>query len=163
RPADQMPDIVGVWLGGATVNLLLTGPCPNPPAGWVADQLTWTLPEDAVLPEVDGQLAPLPVLVAVGSQPGMHLLLDLERLGLLAIGGDPARAGDLLRYIAAELSCNAWSDHVEVTVAGFDAAETSELLALGGERIDAAPSIAAAVERIRRRAGQVVQSLDHLG
>jgi hypothetical protein len=162
RPADQMPDVVGAWLGGATVNLLLTGPCPNPPAGWVADQLTWTLPEDVALPEVDGQLAPLPVLVAVGSQPGMHLLLDLERLGLLAIGGDPARAGDLLRYLAAELSLNTWSDHVEVTIAGFDAAQTGELLALSAERMDAAPSIPAAIERIRRRAGQVVQSLDHL-
>src|SRR5262249_35218763 len=68
RPADQMPDIVGAWLNGAPVTLLLTGQCPNPPAGWVADQLTWTLPEDVVLPEVDGQLAPLPVLFAVGSQ-----------------------------------------------------------------------------------------------
>jgi hypothetical protein len=55
-----------------------------------------------------------------------------------------------------------WSDHVEVTIAGFDAAQTGELLALSAERMDAAPSIPAAVERIRRRAGQVVQSLDHL-
>ncbi len=163
RPAEQMPDVVGAWLDGDAVNLLLTAACPNPPAPWVGDHLNWTLPGTVELPDVDGQLAPLPTLVAVGSQPGMHLLLDLERLGLLAITGDPGRAGDLLRYIAAELSCNAWSDHVEVTVAGFDAAETAELLALGGERIDAAPSIAAAVERIRRRAGQVVQSLDHLG
>jgi nucleoid-associated protein YgaU len=162
RPADQMPDIVGAWLGGATVNLLLTAPCPNPPTGWVADQLTWTLPEDVVLPEVDGQLAPLPILVAVGSQPSMHVLLDLERLGLLAIGGDPDRAGDLLRYLAGELSLNTWSDHVQVTIAGFDATQTSELLALGADRMDAAPSIAIAIERIRRRAGQVIQSLDHL-
>ncbi len=162
RTADQMPDIVGAWLNGGTVNLLLTGPSPNPPAGWVADQLTWTLPENAVLPDVDGQLAPLPVLAAVGSQPDMHLLLDLERLGLLAITGDPDRAGDLLRYLAAELSLNTWSDHVEVTIAGFDATQTSELLALGADRMDAAPSIPAAIERIRRRAGQVVQSLDHL-
>jgi hypothetical protein len=162
RAADQIPDIVGAWLTGGTVNLLLTAPCPNPPAGWVADQLTWTLPDDAVLPEADGQLAPLPVLVAVGSQPGMHLLLDLERLGLLAITGDHERAGDLLRYLAAELSLNSWSDHVEVTVAGFDATQTSELLALGADRMDAAPSVANAIDRIRRRAGQVVQSLDHL-
>ncbi|HKT05680.1 MAG TPA: hypothetical protein VJT31_39710 [Rugosimonospora sp.] len=163
RPAEQMPDVVGAWLDGEDVNLLLTAACPNPPAPWVGDHLNWTLPASVELPDVDGQLAPLPTLVAVGSQPGMHLLLDLERLGLLAITGDSARAGDLLRYIAAELSCNAWSDHVSVTIAGFDAAETGELLALGGERIDAAPSIAVAVERIRRRAGQVVQSLDHLG
>ena len=58
---------------------------------------------------------------------------------------------------------NTWSDHVDVTVASFDADQTSELLALGDERIDAAPTIAAATERIRRRASQVVRSLDHLG
>ncbi|MEN3308889.1 MAG: hypothetical protein V7603_5091 [Micromonosporaceae bacterium] len=163
RPAEQMPDIVGAWLAGDTVNLLLTGACPNPPAPWVGDQRNWSLPGDVPLPDVDGQLAPLPTLVAVGSRPGMHLLVDLERLGLLTITGDPSRAGDLLRYFAAELACNTWSDHVEITVAGFDAAETGELIALGGDRIDAAPSVAVAVERIRRRASQVVQSLDHLG
>ncbi len=100
RPPDQMPDIVGAWLTGQTINLLLTNPCPDPPGPWTSDQLTWTLPADVPLPEVDGQLAPLPTLVAVGSQPGMHLLLDLERLGLLAITGDPDRASDLLRYVA---------------------------------------------------------------
>jgi hypothetical protein len=163
RTADQLPDIVGAWLNGQTINLLLTNPCPDPPEPWSGDQLTWTLPADAQLPEVDGQLAPLPTLVAVGSQPGTHLLLDLERLGLLTITGDPDRASDLLRYLAAELSLNTWSDHVEISIAGFDPDETSELLAIGTERITAAPTIAAAIDRIRRRAGQVVQSLDHLG
>ena len=59
------------------------------------------------------------------------MLLDLERLGLFTVTGDPGRAGDLLRYLAAELACNTWSDHVEVTVAGFDAAETEQLIAVG--------------------------------
>jgi hypothetical protein len=163
RPAEQMPDIVGAWLDGDTVNLLLTAPCPHPPAPWIGDHLSWTLPATTELPDVDGQLAPLPTLVAVGSQPGTHLLLDLERLGLLAITGDTARAGDLLRYFAAELALNSWSDYVEVTVAGFDADETSALIALSADRVDSAPNIAAAIERIRRRASQVVQSLDHLG
>jgi nucleoid-associated protein YgaU len=163
RSPEQMPDIIGAWLQADTINLLLTRPCADPPAPWTGDELNWTLPGDIALPDVDGQLAPLPILVAVGSQPGMHLMLDLERLGVLTITGDPGRTGDLLRYLAAELSCNAWSDHVEVTVAGFDAIETGELIALGGDRIDAAPSIAAAIDRIRRRASQVVQSLDHLG
>jgi hypothetical protein len=162
RPAEQMPDIVGAWLDGDSVNLLLTAACPQPPAPWTGDGPTWTLPAGIDLPSVDGQLAPLPALVAVGSQPGMHLLLDLERLGLVTITGDPDRAGDLLRYIAAELSCNAWSDHVDITVAGFDAEETAGLIALGGDRIVAAPSITAAIDRVRRRAGQVIQSVEHL-
>ncbi|MEV4212571.1 LysM peptidoglycan-binding domain-containing protein [Micromonospora sp. NPDC049662] len=163
RPAEQMPDIVGAWLTGDTVNLLLTRPCPNPTAPWIGDEMTWTLPGDVELPDVDGQIAPLPTLVAVASRPGVHLLLDLERLGVVSITGHPERSGDLLRYLAAELSCNTWSDHVEVTVAGFDATETAEFIALAGDRVNAAPSVAVAIDRIRRRASQVVQSLDHLG
>src|SRR3712207_6528236 len=49
-------DIVGAWLDADTVNLLLTEPCPNTPAPWVADKLTWTLPADLELDDVDGQL-----------------------------------------------------------------------------------------------------------
>ncbi|MBT8224392.1 MAG: hypothetical protein HKP61_07105, partial [Dactylosporangium sp.] len=101
-------------------------------------------------------------LAAVGSRPGTHLLLDLERLGLLTVTGDRRRSGDLMRYLAAELACNAWSDHAEVTVAGFDVTETHQLIAVGGERIEAATSIQAAIDRIRRRAAQVVRSVDHL-
>ncbi|MEV6928468.1 peptidoglycan-binding protein [Dactylosporangium sp. NPDC051485] len=162
RTTDQMPDIVGAWLGGTEVNLLLTSPHADAPHPWTSDGLSWTLPGDASLPECDGQLAPLPALVAVGSRPGMHLLLDLERLGLLAITGDPATSGNLLRYLAAELALNSWSDHVDVHIAGFGGEETGELLALSSERLTAAPSVSIAIERIRRRAGQVVQSLDHL-
>ncbi|GIF74190.1 LysM peptidoglycan-binding domain-containing protein [Asanoa siamensis] len=163
RPAEQMPDIVGAWLTGDTVNLLLTRACPNPTAPWIGDETTWTLPGDVELLDVDGQIAPLPTLVTVASRPGVHLLLDLERLGVVSITGHPERSADLLRYLAAELSCNTWSDHVEVTVAGFDATETGEFIALAGDRVNAAPSVAVAIDRIRRRASQVVQSLDHLG
>ncbi|MEV6922972.1 peptidoglycan-binding protein [Dactylosporangium sp. NPDC051485] len=162
RTTDQMPDIVGAWLRGTQVNLLLTSPQADAPHPWISDGLSWTLAGDASLPECDGQLAPLPVLVAIGSRPGMHLLLDLERLGLLTITGDPAASGGLLRYLAAELALNSWSDHVDVHIAGFDAEETSELLALSSDRLTAASSVATAIERIRRRAGQVVQSLDYL-
>ncbi|WP_432976862.1 LysM peptidoglycan-binding domain-containing protein [Dactylosporangium sp. CA-233914] len=162
RAADRMPDIVGAWLRGTEVNLLLTSPNTDAPHPWISEGLSWTLPGDASLPECDGQLAPLPVLVAVGSRPGMHLLLDLERLGLLTITGDPTASGNLLRYLAAELALNSWSDHVDVHIAGFDGEETGELLALSSDRLTAAPSVSAAIERIRRRAGQVVQSLDHL-
>ncbi|WP_344514049.1 LysM peptidoglycan-binding domain-containing protein [Dactylosporangium maewongense] len=162
RATDQMPDIVGAWLHGTTVNLLLTSPNADAPHPWTSEGLSWTLPGDAPLPGCDGQLAPLPVLAAVGSRPGMHLLLDLERLGLLTITGDPAASGNLLRYLAAELALNSWSDHVDIHIAGFDGEETGELLALSSDRLTAAPSISAAIERIRRRAGQVVQSLDHL-
>ena len=162
RPGNQLPDIVGAWLEADTVHLLLTEPCPNPPTPWTANHTTWTLPADAQLPPAEGQLAPVPALVTVGSQPGSHLLLDLERLGLLSITGNPERVANLLRYLAAELACNTWSDYLDVTLAGFEPKETAQLTALGGERIQAISTVGEAVERVRRQAGRVIQALDDL-
>jgi hypothetical protein len=82
------------------------------------------------LPDVDGRVAPLPTLVAVGSQPGRHLLVDLERLGHVHIGGDPDRACSLVRYITSELACNSWSDDIENVLAGFAQDESELLVAL---------------------------------
>ena len=163
RPPERTPDIVGAWSRADAITLLLTEPCHDPPEPWRDDGNGWTLPEEATLAEADGQLAPLPTLATIASRPGTHLLIDLERLGLLTITGNLTRAGDLMRYLAVELACNTWSDHVEVIVAGFDPDETSRLISLGGERVEAAPSVAAAVDRIRRRTGQVGQSLERLG
>jgi LysM repeat protein len=163
RDAVTMPDFIGVWMEGDTVHALLTRQAPGPPAPWEHEELTWTLPADADLPQADGQLAPLPALAAVGSQPGMHLLLDLERLGLVTITGDTRRAENLLRYLAGELAFNTWSDHVDVILAGFDADETANLIALNAERVTAAASTQAAIDRARRRVEQAVASMDRVG
>ncbi|WP_203927921.1 LysM peptidoglycan-binding domain-containing protein [Virgisporangium ochraceum] len=163
RDALTLPDFIGVWMEGDTVHTLLTRQPPAPPAPWEHEELTWTLPADAGLPEADGQLAPLPALAAVGSQPGMHLLLDLERLGLVTITGDTGRAENLLRYLAGELACNTWSDHVDVIVAGFDADETADLIALNADRVTAAANTRAAIDRARRRVEQAVASMDRVG
>ncbi|SHN19304.1 hypothetical protein SAMN05443668_103563 [Cryptosporangium aurantiacum] len=164
RPAGTVPDIVGVWLDGETVHLLLTKPCAMPPTPWVSDGTRWTLPAEAVLPPVEGLLAALPALATVGSQPGTHLLLDLERLGTLTLVGDPARCADLLRYLAAELASNTWSDHVDVMLAGFDAEEVGVFAALsGGERIEVVPSAAEGIAGLRRRVAEVVGNVSHRG
>src|SRR5690606_1318575 len=122
-----LPDIAGVLVSDGTVELLLTRPCPGAPPPWREEGGRWVLPAGAPLPEVTGTLAPMPALVAVGSQPGQHLLLDLERLGHLRLYGDRARSADLIRYLAAELACNSWSDTVEVLLAGFDPADAEAL------------------------------------
>ncbi|SCF29112.1 hypothetical protein GA0074696_4137 [Micromonospora purpureochromogenes] len=158
-----LPDIAAAWIVDQSVTVVLTTPAPQPPAPWIDDGSRWTLPGDAIVPAVTEQLAPLPALVAVGSQPGRHLLLDLERLGSLTIAGDSERTLALLRYIACELACNAWSDEVEIVVTGFPAHETDLLIALNPDRVRSASSISEAVARLRRRAAAVTTALHASG
>jgi hypothetical protein len=160
-----LPDIAGALVDDGAVHLLLASPCPDPPAPWRDHGDRWTLPAGVALPAVDdaGPLAPLPVLAAIGSQAGIHLLLDLERLGFLTVYGDPARALDLLRYLAAELACNTWSDTAEILLAGFAPDEAELLVALHPGRVRALPSIPEAVALLRHRIGSARATLGHTG
>ncbi|MFG1761063.1 LysM peptidoglycan-binding domain-containing protein [Micromonospora echinofusca] len=158
-----LPDIAAAWIVDQAVTVVLTEPGPEPPAPWIDDRGHWTLPGDASMPVVTEQLAPLPTLVAVGSQPGRHLLLDLERLGSLTLAGDRERTLALLRYLACELACNAWSDEVEVIVTGFPAQETELLIALNPDRVRGVPSVGEAATRLRRRAAAVTAALNASG
>ncbi|MFF0659151.1 LysM peptidoglycan-binding domain-containing protein [Micromonospora tulbaghiae] len=160
---EPLPDIAAAWIVDQNVTVVLTEPAPQPPAPWIGDHRHWTLPGDATVPPVNEQLAPLPALVAVGSQPGRHLLLDLERLGSLTIAGDSERTLALLRYVACELACNAWSDEVEIVLTGFPARETELLTALNPDRVRAASSITEAVSRLRRRRTAVTAALSASG
>jgi len=163
RDSAYLPDIVGAWIVGGTVQLILTRRCENPPSPWIDEGHQWTLPATTALPEVPDQVAPLPTLVAVGSQPGRHLLIDLERLGTLTINGDPDCALALLRYIVSELACNIWSDEVDVIIAGFATEETELLVALNPDRITATSAVPDTVTRLRRRLASTRASLGHAG
>lgn len=163
RDQTPLPDITAAWIIDRTVQLVLAVPHPDPPAPWAAEGSTWTLPGNVDVVPTPDQLAPLPTLVAVGSQPGRHLLLDLERTGSLTITGDPERTIALLRYIACELACNSWSDDVEVIIAGFTVAESELLVALNPDRIRPVASVAAAASRLKRRAAAVAAALSHTG
>ncbi|MEU8284133.1 LysM peptidoglycan-binding domain-containing protein [Micromonospora sp. NPDC048905] len=158
-----LPDIAAAWIVDREVTVVLSEPGPQPPAPWIAAGRDWTLPGGAVMPPVDEQLSPLPTLVAIGSQPGRHFLIDLERLGSLTIAGDSERALALLRYLACELACNAWSDEVEIIVTGFPVLETELLIALNPDRVRAVSSVAEAATRIRRRAAVVAAALSATG
>ena len=129
------PDVVGAMVDEGTVHLLLSAPCPDPPSPWQDHGDRWSLVAGAELPVVEGPLSPLPTLTAVGSQAGIHLLLDLERIGVLHLHGAPTRTRELLRYLAAELACNTWSDQVEVLLAGFDPDEAESLTAVNPDRV----------------------------
>jgi nucleoid-associated protein YgaU len=160
-----LPDVAGALVDQGSVHLLLAEPCPGPPPPWQDHGDRWTLPAGAALPPASGteSLAPLPTLAAIGSQAGLHLLLDLERLGFLTVYGDPGRAMDLLRYLAAELACNSWSDSAEILLAGFAPAEAQLLVAVNSDRVRALPSIPEAVTLVRQRVASARATLGHTG
>jgi hypothetical protein len=164
RPG-ALPDIAGALVDDGSVHLLLAAPCPSPPAPWRDHGDRWTLPAGVPVPAVTtaAALAPLPALAAIGSQAGIHLLLDLERLGLLTIHGDPVRALDLLRYLAAELACNSWSDAAEVLLAGFPPAEAQLLASINPDRVRVLPSVPEAAALLRQRAGSARTTLARTG
>ncbi|SHN42704.1 LysM peptidoglycan-binding domain-containing protein [Cryptosporangium aurantiacum] len=156
RSPDEMPDVLGAWVEQDTVRLILSRPCPDPPAPWTGAELTWELAADAELPDTTGVPAPLPMLVTVGTRGSTPLLLDVERLGVLTLTGDEFRADDLLRHIGAELAGAPWSDDVEILIAGFDSEQTNHLAMLGDGRIEPVPTIADGIGRMRRRVSQAL-------
>ncbi|GGM67103.1 membrane protein [Micromonospora sonchi] len=164
-PAD-LPDLAAAWLSAGEVHLMLAHANTSAPPPFQTDStaMSWMLPATATLPDVDDTLAPLPVLVTVASRPGGdHLLIDLERTGLLAISGDTERAADLIRYIAAELATNQWSDDAEVVLVGFEPVDAENLITIGGNRITAATSTAEAIERARRRVAANAKAMTDSG
>jgi nucleoid-associated protein YgaU len=96
-------------------------------APWVAigdGSVAWLLPNDvpldALVSDAAGAAPPCPALVTVGRDDDGEVLLDVEAVGGLAIGGDPEAAGRLLRSIALELAVTPLADVVHVVAAGFD-------------------------------------------
>ena len=163
RDQAQLPDITGAWIIGADTHVLLAGRCPNPPPPWLDEGPQWSLPGHVALPDSSGQAPPLPTLTALGSQAGRHLLLDLERLGTLSIGGDRDQAMALLRYMASELACNSWSEEVDVLLAGFSVAEAELLVTLNPNRVTAVASVPEAAARLRQRVAAATATLGHVG
>ena len=151
RPG-PLPDPVGALVDGDGIHLLLAANCPQPPLPWQDHSDQWVLPDTVEVTPAAGDIAPLPSLTAVGSIGAAHVLLDLERIGCLTVHGPDERRADLLRYIAAELALNTWSDEVDLVLAGLGRADAEHLIALNPSRIRVATSIAEAVARVGRRA-----------
>nr|WP_281386580.1 LysM peptidoglycan-binding domain-containing protein [Jiangella mangrovi] len=95
------------------------------PAPFVATEQghVWLLPAAAVRTLDAAELrevpAPYPSLVTVGHGPeDGHLLLDLERLGTLAVVGDHDRSREVMAALAVELATSPWADDLQVTLVG---------------------------------------------
>jgi len=120
-----MPDLAAVALTGNEITMHLRGPgdLPAPWAG-AADRMHWTCPcPDAAAGPGPGvgevRPAPYPLLVTIGAgDTGAVWLLNLEVMGAVTVTGDPDRSAAFVRYLAAELACNSWSDDVRVGCVG---------------------------------------------
>lgn len=150
----QLPDVVAVSIGSDVLSLVLATRSTNAPEPWTVDAvgLRWSVPREAQLPYDDVQRAhafsPFPTLVSVGTTPaGEHLLLDLERMGALRIAGDLARGRDLMRFMAAELAHNTWSEMLTVTLVGLGA----ELAELNPDRLTVSEDGNHAIDELGRQ------------
>ncbi len=151
-PVEQLPQIMGAYLDHGDVTLMLATETVAPPAPFVTlDSGWWSLPMDAILPGMPPALAPLPSLCTVGGRAEQHVLLDLEYLRVLGIGGDPTESMNLIRYLVADACHNVWSDDLRVCVAGFATAEAEHLRIMDEQRIRVVPSIPDAIDRFSRR------------
>ncbi|MCO7218592.1 LysM peptidoglycan-binding domain-containing protein [Klenkia sp. PcliD-1-E] len=129
------PDVVAVGVDAQAVTVVLAGQYRSAPAPWVVDETgtRWSLQRTAALPDsvpAPGRgHAPFPCLAAIGTTvSGQQWFLDLERAGVVSITGDEHRIGDFLRYLAAELAHNPWSEMMRVDAVG-----------IGGELADLNP------------------------
>jgi nucleoid-associated protein YgaU len=161
RDRPPLPDVGAVWIAEGDIHLVLATPYGHPPPApfQVAPTGSWVLPADARLPDASDSVPPMPALVTVGSRPHQHLLVDLERIGMLTITGHPGRCLDLLRYLVAELAHNPWSGLVEVTLAGFPPEQAQALASLNPDRIRVAASLPDAVAGLRRRIDRTTAAL----
>jgi hypothetical protein len=139
----RLPDIIGARLSAHRLELFLAEPATCAPRPFVAsaDGATWSVPQHARLPltaEASGDvLAPFPGLVPLGHDEAGLVLLDLEALGSIAITGPREDALAVLRWAAAELAVNGWSDYLHATLVGFGA----ELRSLDPERLTHAETL----------------------
>ncbi|MBC7632164.1 LysM peptidoglycan-binding domain-containing protein [Aeromicrobium sp.] len=113
-----LPEIDTVELDDRSVTLHLAT-ATTLPKPWIGADDTWHADLDATVPEAD-VLPPYPLLVSVGQDDAGHMwLVDLERLGSVAVTGDTARAEALATHVAAELALNPWSVLVATDVVGI--------------------------------------------
>lgn len=113
RAVELLPGRLAVHLTTAT-HLL----APWQPVSGDTTGARWTLDTSGELPAASGR-APYPLLVTVGRDDhGASWLINLEHLGALQVTGEPERARDFARYLAAELAVNPWSRETRVDCLG---------------------------------------------
>ena len=128
------------------------------PAPFVATAAghVWLLPSSARAEldaaEVAQVTAPYPSLVTIGHGPeDGHLLLDLERIGTLALVGSPSQTRAVLAALAVELATSPWADDLQVTLVGA-CKELASGLDTG--RVRYLPTVGSLLDELTTRARQ---------
>ncbi|MCM3555916.1 LysM peptidoglycan-binding domain-containing protein [Janibacter melonis] len=142
------PPIAAVELVGAQIIVHLSA-ITQLPTPWVGEGTRWVHEGEVQGSTQPDQEAPLPALVTVGTGPqGQVWLLNLEELGAVSITGDPDRGADLVRYMAAELAVNDWSQSVRVDLVDI----ATEIAAIDPGRIHIHDQAAQAAEELTTHA-----------
>jgi len=136
RTKTPLPEVAAARLTVDQLELVVPIETSTPPEPWTTNRSgdRWTLRRcdlaDHNPSRVSGNMAPYPTLVAVGLDDEQATwLLDLEAAGAVQLMGDVDGCRDLMRFMAAELATNTWSDNVDVL-----------LDCLGGELVSLNPA-----------------------
>ena len=122
--SDRVADVLGARLTPAVVELLLGSPPDEVPEPFKtsADGLRWSASAADVARFVSTRerpCSPAPTMVTLGATADGTLLINLERIGLLALEGDPDRAAGVLRRMAFELGAPDLCGAVNVVLVGL--------------------------------------------
>jgi DNA-binding SARP family transcriptional activator len=155
----KLPDIVGLHVSPAMLEVLLAGPAAEPPPAPFEvspgrQGMCWqlALPALAALPAERTECRVLPGLVTIGSTGAGYLLLDLESLQVTGCDGPPALVDRVLTTIATELAAGQWSGWYELYLVGFD-----ELAPLG--RAEHCATLEEALSMVAIRCARTAQRL----
>lgn len=156
RDASTPPPMIAARCSSDHVEFVLdprgVGLVVPPPFTATADGVVWRVPTTVLREEQSQRVgamreegSALPTLVTLGADDESTLLVDLEQAGSVSVSGGDASM--MLQGAVVELCTAPWSAGVDVVVIGH----RGDLAGL--ERARQAPSVAAVVPEVRRRAG----------
>jgi nucleoid-associated protein YgaU len=162
-PRARLPELIAVRMTHEILDLILAEEAPWAPAPWMVEDggRRWRVRRgDDLGLEQDQRafhFAPYPALVSVGyTAQGEQWLVDLERVGLCTLTGDRDRCLNLLRFVAAELAQNVWSEELDVDLVGIG----REMAGLNPDRLHLGGDPAAAVDAYLARGAAVRDVVD---
>ncbi len=150
----RRPSVLAVRCGGEHLEFVFDPAdrpgLPLPPFEISSDPAVWILPNGWQAADdrdwaraLAGKQTPCPALVTLGYDARGQVLVNLEALGSLSVGGEDSDM--TLQAMAVELATLSWAESVDVIVVGHP----GELRGL--ERVRPVSSVAAAVAEVRRR------------
>ena len=129
--------VVGVVLRAERAELVLDRAAPAP-APMEATGDRWALrrgPDAPALPSSRHLVSPSPALVSMGTTAdGAEVLVDLEAMGPLDVGAEPAEAAAIVAAVTAGLAGAPWADGVEIVAfGGLDALLGLDIVVAGDD------------------------------